>query len=106
MKKTWKTTLDHEGDHTYKIDFSKEMTNLGHTLQSVALTLSTAATAAGLVVSSENIVGDVYYCKFSIPNVSNQDFSSKGQTLDMEVIYTSSGGEVDAFTASIHIKDK
>lgn len=106
MKKTWKTALDHEGDHTYKIDFDKEMTALGHTLQSVALTLDTAAVAAGLNVASENIVGNVYFVKFSVPDVGDQVFTKKGKPLEMEIKYTSSGGEIDAFTAVIHIKDK
>lgn len=106
MKYYWKEPLDQEGDATYSIDFSKEMDALGHTLQTVALTLSATATAAGLDVASENINGNVYTCKFSIPTPGDQDFTVKGQTLDMEVIYTSSGGEKDAFTAVLHVKDK
>lgn len=106
MKKVWAEPLDHKGNATYSIDFDKEMTALGHTLSSVVTVLSTASQAAGLVVAFEQIVGNVYKLKFSIPDVDDQVFTSKGKPLDMEVTYTSSGGEVDSLTAVVHIKDK
>lgn len=103
---TWKEPLDHEGDHTYTIDFGPEMAKLGNTLSTCVVTLSTEAIAAGLNIAFEQVVGDVYSCKFSIPVPGNQVFSAKGKPLRMKVTYTSSGGEVDSFTAVVHIKDK
>jgi len=106
MKKVWKEPLDHKGNSTYSINFGDEMTALGHTLSNVVCTLSTVATAAGLSKASEQISGNIYKVKFSIPLVSKQVFTEKGKPLDMEIVYTSSGGEVDSFTAVVHIKDK
>lgn len=104
----WTDTLDHKGNATYKIDFSKEMIALGHDLSSVTVTLSAEAIAAGLDISLESIdiPTHIWSAKFSIPLEADQDFTTKGQPLRMKVDYTTSGGEKDAFTAVLHIKDK
>ena len=104
--RTWNEPLDHEGNHTYNIDFTAEMAALGDTIDTVEVTMGTVATAAGLNIAFEQVVGNVYSCKFSIPTPGDQVFTSKGKPLGMQVKYTTAAGEVDAFTASIHIKDK
>ncbi len=106
MKKVWPEPLDHKGNATYKIDFSAEMEALGHTLSSVVTVLSPASIAAGLNIAFEQIEDNVYKMKFSIPDPAHQVFTPKGTPLDMEVTYTSSGGEVDSLTAVVIIKDK
>jgi len=106
MKQVWPEPLDHKGNSTYTIDFDKEMTALGHTLSSVVTILSATSQAAGLVIAFEQIDGNAYKLKFSIPDTEDQVFTEKGKPLDMEVTYTSSGGEKDSLTAVVIIKDK
>ncbi len=106
MRKVWPEPLDHKGNATYSIDFSEEMTAMSDSLSSVVTVLSQAAIDAGLSVAFEQIVGDVYKLKFSIPDPADQVFTAKGKPLDMEVTYTSTNGEVDSLTAVVIIKDK
>jgi hypothetical protein len=106
MKQVWKEPLDHKGDATYTIDFNAEMTALGQTLADVVVTLSDTAITAGLSKAFERIEGNLFKLKFSIPLEADQIFEPKGTPLEMEVKYTSSGGEIDVVTAVILIKDK
>jgi len=104
----WKEPLDHTGDHTYEIDFTKEMTALNTTLNDVTVVLGTAATAAGLEVDHITLGSPAVKVsfKFRIPLTSNQVFTKKGKPLGMQIRYTTASGEIDAFEAAVHIKNK
>ena len=103
----WEEPLDREGDHTYCIDFTKEMANLVSSLVAIEYQLSAAATAAGLTYSDTAIVNDVASLKFQMPVLGDQTaVTPKGKPLEMEVKYTTAHGDIDAFTAGLHVKIK
>ena len=103
--RVWEEPLDQTGDHTYQLDFTKEMTALGSTLSTCTFAFSTAA-ALVLEQHSNVLVLDVAFVKFRLQAGFENTFTQKGKPLEIKVTYSSAAGDSDAFTVGLHIKNK